>query len=439
MSTTWGEMHRYKSTKERKMTGVNKMHVAKIVLCFALAAVGAELQGFTVDADMPAGCIIVESVDGDVVHVKKDMRDTAGDWIYWAFRVKGAAGRTLTFKFANSWSVGSRGAAVSLDRGGTWIWSDDVRSDPRDAKTGDHASTTEFTWKFAPDADEVWFSQTIPYTQRDWEEFVASHSADYGRVFETNTLCLSRKGRAVECGRFGRIDGKARHKMLLTSRHHCAETTATFVLEGILETAFADDDLGKWFRENMEIRVVPFVDKDGVVDGDQGKNRKPHDHCRDYNETSIYPEVRAIRDMMTAWTADGGPSVVMDVHCPWLRSSWFVKDSANEFIYTVGNKEVDDTQKRFCEVLERVQRGGLGFLASDHYFFGRGWNTAKNYTQGLTMAQWAIRTWPDAKLHIAFEIPFANARYLTLYPPKFRAFGRDIAAAVKEFLEQEAR
>ena len=55
------------------------------------------------------------------------------------------------------------------------------------------------------------------------------------------------------------------------------------------------------------------------------------------------------------------------------------------------------------------------------------------------MAQWAIRTWPDAKLHIAFEIPFANARYLTLYPPKFRAFGRDIAAAVKEFLEQEAK
>ena len=91
-------------------------------------------------------------------------------------------------------------------------------------------------------------------------------------------------------------------------------------------------------------------------------------------------------------------------------------------------------QKRFCEVLERVQRGGLGFLASDHYSFGRGWNTAKNYTQGLTLTQWALKTWPDTPLVIAFEIPFANARYLTLYPPKFRALGRDIAAAIKEFL-----
>ena len=429
------------------MKRINKMNVTKIVLCFVLAAVGAELHGFTVDAEMPAGNIVVESIDGDVVKLRKDLRDTAGHWIYWAFRVKGAAGRTLTFKFSHplktgqgdNAAVGSRGAAVSVDRGGTWIWSDDVVSEPLDLQTRDHASWNSFTWEFAPDADEVWFSQTIPYTQNDWESFVASHAADYGRVFTTNTLCLSRKGRAVECGRFGRIDGKARHKMLLTSRHHCAETTATFVLEGILEAVFADDDLGKWLRENMEIRVVPFADKDGVVDGDQGKNRKPHDHCRDYNETSIYPEVRAIREMMAEWTKDGGPSVVMDVHCPWLRSSWFVKDSANEYIYTVGIEEVDDTQKRFCEVLERVQRGGLGFLASDHYSFGRGWNAAKNYTQGSTLTQWALRTWPDTPLVIAFEIPFANARYLTLYPPKFRAFGRDIAAALRDYLEQVSK
>ena len=407
----------------------------KNTIALAAFATALSAYAFTVDSNMPAGNAIVDGIDGDVVKVRQDLRDTAGYWIYWAFRVKSAAGRTLRFKFVNGSAVGSRGAAVSTDCGRTWRWSDDFMDDPRDPATGDHASWREFTWKFAPDADEVWFCQTIPYTQNDWEVFVSRHAADYGKVFVTNTLCLSRKGRSVEAGRFGCIDGKARHKMLLTSRHHCAETTATFVLEGILETVFADDDLGKWLRENMEIRVVPFVDKDGVVDGDQGKNRKPHDHCRDYNETSIYPEVRAIREMMEKWNVDGGPSVVMDVHCPWLRGSWFVKDCSNEYIYTVGNKEVDDTQKRFCEVLERVQCGGLGFLASDHYSFGRGWNTAKNYTQGSTMIQWAIRTWPEAPLHIAFEIPFANARYLTLYPPKFRAFGRDIAAALREFLD----
>ena len=393
---------------------------------------------YTVDAEIPAGNIIVKSIEGDVVKLKQDFRDTPGHWFYWAFRVRGAAGRTLTFDFGDSPAVGSRGAAVSEDRGEHWRWSDFERDDPRDPATGDHASYTTFTWKFGPDDNEVWFSQTFPYSQSDWEAFLAAHAADYGRVFVTNTLCLSKKGRPVEAGRFGRIDGRAKYRMLVTSRHHCAEVTATFVMEGLLASAFGDDELGRWMRENIEIRAVPFVDKDGAADGDQGKNRRPHDHCRDYNDDRppIHPEVKAIRDMMAAWEKEcGAPSVVMDLHCPWLRGSWFKKDESNEYIYAVGIKQVEAKQRRMCEILGRVQESGSGFLASDYYAEGRGWNKGANYVAGSTLTQWAIRTWPDAPLVICFEIPFANARRMTLTPPAFRLFGRDIALALKAYLE----
>ena len=328
-----------------------------VAVLVAAASFGAA-NAFTVDADIPAGNIVVKSIEGDVVKLKQDFRDTPGHWFYWAFRVRGAAGRTLTFDFGDSPAVGSRGAAVSEDRGGHWRWSDFERDDPRDPATGDHASYTTFTWKFGPDDNEVWFSQTFPYSQSDWEAFLAAHAADYGRVFVTNTLCLSKKGRPVEAGRFGRIDGRAKHRMLVTSRHHCAEVTATFVMEGLLASAFGDDELGRWMRENIEIRAVPFVDKDGAADGDQGKNRRPHDHCRDYNDDRppIHPEVKAIRDMMAAWEKEcGAPSVVMDLHCPWLRGSWFKKDESNEYIYAVGIKQVEAKQRRMCEILGRVQ------------------------------------------------------------------------------------
>ena len=373
---------------------------------------------YTVDAEIPAGNIVVKSIEGDVVKLKQDFRDTPGHWIYWAFRVRGAAGRTLTFDFGDSPAVGSRGAAVSEDRGEHWRWSDFERDDPRDPATGDHASYTTFTWKFGPDDNEVWFSQTFPYSQSDWEAFLAAHAADYGRVFVTNTLCLSKKGRPVEAGRFGRIDGRAKYRMFVTSRHHCAET--------------------RWMRENIEIRAVPFVDKDGVVDGDQGKNRRPYDHCRDYNDDrpSIHPEIKAIREMLEKWAKESGaPSVVMDLHCPWLRGSWFKKDDSNEYIYAVGIKQVEARQQRMCEILERVQESGSGFLASDYYAEGRGWNSGANYKAGSTLTQWAIRTWPDAPLVICFEVPFANARRMTLTPPAFRLFGRDIALALKAYLE----
>lgn len=397
---------------------------------------GTSADGLSVDADIPAGNIVVVGIDGDTVRLRQDQRDTTIFWFYWAFRVRGAAGRTLTFDFEGN-AVGTRGAAVSEDRGRSWRWSDFERDDPRDPVTGDHASFTSFTWKFAPDADEVWFSQTIPFSQKDWEAFTAEHEADRGKVFETGTLCLSRKGREVETGRFGRLDGKARFRMLVTSRHHCGETAATFVMAGLLSAVFGDDDLGRWMRENIEIRAVPFTDKDGAVDGDQGKRRAPHDHCRDYGfgVSHIYPEVRAICEMMGEWEKEcGAPTVVMDLHSPWLRGSWLEKDNSNEYLYAVGIKEVEDRQRRFCETLERVQRSGVGFLASDYYAEGRGWNTGANYADGMPLTRWAVGTWPDAPLVITFEIPFANARRMTLTPPAFRLFGRDIALALREYL-----
>ena len=51
----------------------------------------------SVDDRLPAGNVICESVAGDVVKVRQDLRDTNGSWFYWAFRVTGAAGRTLLF------------------------------------------------------------------------------------------------------------------------------------------------------------------------------------------------------------------------------------------------------------------------------------------------------------------------------------------------------
>ena len=55
-------------------------------------------------------------------------------------------------------------------------------------------------------------------------------------------------------------------------------------------------------REGCEPRIriealVPFVDKDGVEEGDQGKNRAPRDHNRDYAGASMYPETGALREL----------------------------------------------------------------------------------------------------------------------------------------------
>ena len=83
--------------------------------------------------------------------------------------------------------------------------------------------------------------------------------------------------------------GAGERRILLTARHHACESTGDYVMEGFLRE-FAVDPLA-----GFSVIAVPFVDYDGVIHGDQGKNRAPHDHNRDYTDAPIYPEVRAIK------------------------------------------------------------------------------------------------------------------------------------------------
>ena len=116
--------------------------------------------------------------------------------------------------------------------------------------------------------------------------------------------------------------------------------------------------------------------------------------------------------MLQDWSKEAGdPSVVMDIHCPWLRGSWLEKDNSNEYIYTVGIKAVEPAQRRFCESVERVQCSGLGFLASDYYAEGRGWNTGSNYKQGSEYNKQFLHT----IVHLKFVLSYKKCCKDTLY------------------------
>lgn len=46
-----------------------------------------------IDTKFPGGKGVVESMEGDKVWMRPHLRDTEGDWFWWYFRVRGAAGR----------------------------------------------------------------------------------------------------------------------------------------------------------------------------------------------------------------------------------------------------------------------------------------------------------------------------------------------------------
>ena len=382
-----------------------------LMAVIAMPAAGSSDE-LRVDSDFPGGNIILDRIEGDDIYLHQDLRDTEGDWFYWYFRVAGAAGRGLTVYFTKTNVIGTRGPAVSVDGGESWAW---LGPEAVDGQT--------FTCAVPEDAEEVRFCFGIPYLESHLRRFLAKHEAD--ARLRAETLCVSPNGRPVELLLVGNLDGEPQHRVLLTCRHHCCEMAASYELEGVLEAVLADE----WMLENVEFLVAPFMDKDGVEDGDQGKNRKPWDHNRDYGGESIYPEVAALREFVPEWT-EGKLRVALDLHCPYIRGG------NNETIYFVGvpDQQVWANVLEFCEILAKVQTGPLEYRVEDNLPFGQGWNTAPTDSERVSSARW-MSSLPGVKVAATVEFPYANAREHDVTPDRARAFGGDLAVAIREYLK----
>jgi hypothetical protein len=276
--------------------------------------------------------------------------------------------------------------------------------------------------------DEARFCLAFPYLEADLRRFLAAHAGD--RHLQVETLCVTPKGRAVEKLRLGCLDREPQSRVLLTARHHCCEMMASYVLEGLMEAVLSDLE-SAWLRENVEFLVIPFVDKDGVEDGDQGKNRRPRDHNRDYAGQSIYASVAALREWVPVWS-EGKLRVAIDLHCPYIRGS------TDEDIYFVGGPEsaISENAQRLAAILERVRQGPLPFGDENNVPFGKAWNTGENYTLGKSFARWAAEQ-PGIEIATTIEVPYAVASGVPVTADSARAFGRDLAAALGAYLSAE--
>lgn len=369
-----------------------------------------------VDADFPGGNVILERIDGDTVYLKQDMRDSENWWFYWAFRLRGAAGRTVQVRFGkDNKPVGTRGPAMSLDGGWTWAW-----------QSADFAPD-RFSVVIPVDADEVLLAFADVYTQRQWTRFLERMGAS--PFLEPGVLTTTRKGRAVELLKVGCRDAAPQHRVVITARHHACESMASYVLEGLVEGILLESPDGAWLRGNVEFLIIPFVDKDGVEDGDQGKNRRPRDHNRDYEGDSVYVETAAIREQVPCWSANKFVAAI-DLHCPYIR------EGSNETVFQVGSREpsVWLEQQRLGAILEQIPADALDYRKADNLPFGESWNVGVP-AGNRTFIGWSASQ-PSVRLATTFETAYATAHDRVVSAAACRTFGNDLARALAIYLRE---
>ncbi len=115
-------------------------------------------------------------------------------------------------------------------------------------------------------------------------------------------LGQSGQGRPLEAIEVGR--GPA--TVLLTGRAHAAETPGSYTLEEIVRRLITEG------AGRLTLRIIPFVDLDGVAEGRYGKNAYPMDFCRGWEKANQRPEVVAYREYLAARP----PLLAIGCHAP---------------------------------------------------------------------------------------------------------------------------
>ncbi len=369
-----------------------------------------------IDISFPAGNVFVENINGFEVMLTRDLRNTDSDWFYWAFRGTFDEPGTYHFQFSSNYTVGARGPAVSYDDGFTWDWLG------ADAKCGTQHNAFVYTFDGSK-GSRIIFSMNLPYNQCHLDAFLDKFAGS--PYLSQSTLALTRKGRRVVKLHIEDTDCTLpKKRIFLSSRHHCCESMATYGLEGILIAALGNDELAETLRRRYIFDAVPFMDTDGVIDGDQGKNRRPHDHNRDYCERPLYPEVAETMKFLKK----NPPYIFMDMHCPWILFG------CNETIFFPGpmDKSHEKQLLLFSSILEKKAPADAPHRSSDNVLFGTSWNTEADKQRGLIAEDWVWANL-DVALSTSMEIAYANAREITLYPDSIRRLGRALAECFIEF------
>lgn len=357
---------------------------------------------FEIIKDFAGANIKVNGIDGNTVYLEQEIRDTGEWWFWWNFKCKTDGKETVRFVFENGNVIHKMGVCYRYEDG---EFSYDLAA---------RVSGNEFVFSF--DKAGVWqFAFSIPYLKKDWEKFLLSLPKKPNVVL----VGKSEQGRDLEI-----IDenptGEA--AVVMTCRHHACESVAAFSMEGAVRHW-----LESGFTDKYRLIVFPFVDIDGVENGDQGKSRKPHDHNRDYIEAPIYNSVKFLKKT----AEEVSVKCLFDMHCPAAYGG------THDHLSLIGLAEPHaEAQNTFSEILFEVVKDmgcPIGYDPKNNIPFGTHWNRGEMPCCSRYFAR------QGAALAFSFEHPFAGDGEKPYTPDDLRFFGKCFAVAVEEFLARSQK
>lgn len=254
------------------------------------------------DADFEGGSIVLVERDGPASFVLALRPDNAAPLRQWfAFRVRGAAGRRLTLRIVNASEARYRGGFEDFR---AWASADGERWVPVPTAYDGEALTLQHVAR----GDEVLFAAFPLYDAARRERLLdrVRLSPHLGAI----ALGPSALGRSVDAIVGGEPRGPS---IWLVARQHPGETVAEWVMAGLVERLLTPgDEASERLLARARVAIVPCVNPDGAALGNHRTNGRGVDLNRAWLEPDpeLAPEVAIVRDHLV----EEGVDLFLDIH-----------------------------------------------------------------------------------------------------------------------------
>lgn len=383
-------------------------------------AVHGQPPALKLSADFPGGSARVESIDQEkrALRIVPQPHLERGWDCWWYFKVEGIVpGETLTIDVGGGAYATPDRAHFSLDQ-----------KEWQPTEPGQREKQ-RIVYRQRVDAKEAWFAWGPPFVLKDAKEILeaAAKKYPYATVFE---LAKSKDGRSVPGLRIQQpgVKDEERLGIWVQARQHAWESGSSWVCQGFLQWVLSDDPAAAALRQKATFFVVPIMDVDNVERGAGGKNQKPHDHNRDWNDTPVWPEVTAAQKRLQELDQAGRLDLFLDLHNPGANDKQpFFFVAPPDTLTPQARRNLD----RFLESARKEMVGPLKLAAKPR-------ESGPNYDPNwqVISKNWVVKHSKPHVVAVTLETSW-NTPHST--PAGYQQVGKELGQAVARYLQEGNR
>ncbi|XP_072756013.1 cytosolic carboxypeptidase 3 isoform X2 [Anoplolepis gracilipes] len=182
--------------------------------------------------------------------------------------------------------------------------------------------TLTFNISFPHDHDIVYLAHCYPYTYTDLQEYLGKIVADpvKTRFTKLRLLCRSLAGNGVYyltiTAPTQDEEVKRKRGVVITARVHPGETPSSWTMKGIIDFLTGDTNRARELRERFVFKLVPMLNPDGVIVGNNRCSLSGKDLNRQYRTVmrESYPSVWHTKLMIRRLLEECGVAIYCDLH-----------------------------------------------------------------------------------------------------------------------------